>query len=68
MAIKVLECGSGEGRNCIKTFLCDTESDITNLPTETKQGVCGSCCSAGSIVIIAETHETKVLNTRGEWK
>jgi hypothetical protein len=35
MAIKVLEKGSGTGRNCIMTFLCDTTADIENLPTET---------------------------------
>jgi len=35
MAIKLLEKGSGSGRNCIMTFLCDTTADIENLPTET---------------------------------
>lgn len=35
MAIKVLEKGSGSGRNCLMTFLCDTTNDIKNLPTET---------------------------------
>lgn len=68
MGIKVLERGNGEGCNCITTFLCDNVEDIANLPTETKKGVCGAQCSAGSIVIIAETHETRVLNTQGEWK
>lgn len=68
MAIKVLERGSGGGSNCITTFLCDTVADIPYLPTERKAGICGAKCSAGSIAIIAETHETKVLNTQGEWK
>lgn len=35
MAIKVLEKGSGSGRNCLMTFLCDTTADIKDLPTET---------------------------------
>lgn len=68
MAIKVLEKGSGDGCNCITTFLCDTEADIINLPTEKSTGVCGECCSAGSLAIIAYPHGTRILNTQGEWK
>ena len=67
MAIKVLEKGSGEGCNCITTFLCDKREDVNNLPTEETPGACGECCSAGSIAIIASTHETKILNTKGKW-
>jgi hypothetical protein len=34
MAIKVMDKGSGSGCNCVTSFLCDTESDINDLPTE----------------------------------
>lgn len=68
MAIKVLEKGSGDGCNCITTFLCDTTADIKDLPTEDKPGACGDCCSAGSIAVIADTHDKRILNNQGEWK
>lgn len=67
MAIKVLERGSGEGCNCITIFLCDTEADVSDLPTETKVGECGSLCSAGSMAIIAQNKKVLILNTQGEW-
>lgn len=67
MAIKVLDRGAGEGCDCITEYLCDTEEDVATLSTETKVGACGSLCSAGSLALIAETKEIKVLNNQGEW-
>lgn len=67
MAIKVLRRGNGEGCNCITEYLCDTEEDVANLPTETKEGACGAVCSAGSAALIAKDKTVKVLNCSGEW-
>lgn len=68
MAIKILGKGNGDGCNCITSFLCDTEDDIKNLPTEETVGVCGDNCSAGSDALVLENGGSKwVLGNTGKW-
>lgn len=67
MAIKVLSRDSGEGKNCITMFLCDTEADVASLSTEEYVGESGSYCAAGSMAIIADTKEVLILGTQGKW-
>lgn len=68
MAIKVLKKGSGHGKCCVMEFLCDTEEDVANLPTQNSTGAVGKFCAAGSMALIADGHAMKVLNNQGEWK
>lgn len=68
MAIKVMKKGLGDGCNCVTTFLCDTEEDINNLPTENSKGLCGEMCSAGSEALVLENGGSKwVLGNTGKW-
>lgn len=67
MGIEVLDRNGGKDKHCRMLFMCDTEADIADLPTEEKVGSCGKCCASGSIAIIADTKEKKMLNTQGEW-
>lgn len=67
MAIKMLTREGGKGPNSHCEFLCDTSSDVANLPTETSKGTVGDYCSAGSIAIIAEDKSLVILNNQGEW-
>ena len=40
-----------------KEFICDTDTDFTNLPE----------CVAGSTAVSLESGTVKVVNTQGEW-
>lgn len=59
MAIKCLRREGGEGENCIAEYLCDTEEDVANLPTDE--------CGAGSTTIVATTKAILIMNTQGAW-
>lgn len=67
MAIKMLRREGERGKNSLCEFLCDTSSDVSDLPTETSTGTVGDYCSAGSIALIAEDKSLVVLNNQGEW-
>lgn len=52
-------------------FLCDSESDIANLPTSKKDsdaedGIIPNC-SPGSKAIVVETKKVYILNNADEW-
>ena len=68
MSIKILKHGHNFLEEPTMCFLCDTETDIADLPTQTTNGKFdGVHCGAGSFAIIAEGHTLKILNNKGEW-
>lgn len=68
MGVKILSRSGGDGKNCITTYLCDAEADVSTLSTEKTVGICGSLCSAGSMAIVIEPKAVYMLNTQSEWK
>ena len=51
-------------------FICDTEDDLNNLPTNKKRGVDNSTvppCSVGSQATIVEPKKVYILNNNNEW-
>lgn len=70
MSIKVIKTGAGIGCNCIKEFLCDTTSDVANLPTMNSGQ--NEACAAGSLAIVAmpdaDAKRILILDNQGEWK
>lgn len=51
-------------------FICDTEEDLDNLPTNEKKNVNGSStqsCSVGSQATIVQPKKVYVLNNNNEW-
>ena len=53
-------------------YVCDTEADVQNLPTNTKEAVSDGCtypkCAIGSTASVVASHKLYILNTAGEWK
>lgn len=51
-------------------FVCDFESDILTLPTNTNKSSDGKMqtCSVGSVATVIDTKKTYILNNQGEWK
>lgn len=56
-----------------KEYICDTPSDIANLPTNKKSGqpfdekIDKNYATAGSIVFVISTSDVYMLNTKGVW-
>lgn len=55
MAIQIYKNGPTQG---LKTFICDKEEDIENLPTNIKMGCMAYIIATGNVYII---------NSEGEW-
>jgi len=55
MAIQIYKNGPTQG---LKTFICDKEEDVENLPTNIKMGC---------IAYIIETGDIYIINSEGEW-
>lgn len=51
-------------------FICDTKTDLAELPTNTKSSVTHKIksCSVGSIAVVIENSTTYILSNSGEWK
>lgn len=48
-------------------FICDTESDILNLPTSKRNGTEYATCSPGSKALVLETKKLYVLANNDRW-
>lgn len=42
----------------VREYICDTEADIADIPTN---------CAPGSTIFVIETSNLYMLNTKGEW-
>lgn len=74
MAYKVIRATGSIQGIAKRLFVCDTENDISNLPTNKKRGlkqdgdtVSDEICAIGSIAKIVETGNHYILNASGEW-
>jgi len=50
----------GEVEAYVMELVCDTEADVSNLPTEN--------CEAGSSCLVIESSNVYILNSEKEWK
>lgn len=71
MAYTRIVHGRAHGPHNYMEFVCDTESEVPNLPNLEKYGISGAnkfepCC-AGSIAIIVEGKVKKMLTNANEW-
>ena len=74
MSYKVVKTSGSINRLTIRYFLCDYESDIAKLPTNTTIGekqdwdtVSDELCGIGSIAKVVETGNKYHLNVSGKW-
>lgn len=75
MAYWINDIGNNN-RPDLKEFYCDSEEDISKLPTNTKKGTLASAtdnsqiseCSIGSTCFVIDKCKLYVLNSSGVWK
>ena len=72
MANTVLKVGDKINSQLYKEFICDTVSDIDNLPTnqydkQTYKGNNKDICATGSIAFVIATSEVYMLDSSGTW-
>ena len=63
---KILSMSGYQVSNNIAKFVCDTVSDIQNLPTQ-NSGPIFERCSAGSVTICLEDRYLYMLSNAGVW-
>lgn len=71
MAYERIVYGLQNGAFNYSEFVCDTEEDISKLPTSTKKGILNNktfeVCSIGSTADVVESGKVYILSNENEW-